>query len=299
MKKVITVFVAALLCACGSVPRRSAVGPPTLPLSMTIPEDRPAPLRITRVAHASVLLEYDGAALLNDPWFTETDEYPPSEQLGRGQDSLPPLTAVVSTMDHVDHFDVDALAESRGAAAPLIVPRGTRQAAKARAAGLADVRALGPGESVRVGPFQVTAMRARPEGDAADAFDFEIAWLIEAGEWRVLFVGHRMPPALAQLAGRVDVVVVPVNNLRLKPIFKQLSMAPDEAAEVARAAAARLTIPVHYMYRSTWSWETFLLSHDGTTEAFSEAARLRGVTPVVLVPGQPLTILGVAAPPPP
>ncbi len=281
-----------LVSGCSSVPRRAVVGPPSLGLTTTIAEPRRAPLRITRMAHASVLLELDGAALLTDPWFTETDEYPPGEQLGVGLDAMPPLTAIVSTMDHYDHFDVDALVGTRLANVPLLVPRGTQQAAKATARGLAEVRELGAGESVTVGPFKITAIRARPEGDAADAFDFETAWLIEASGWRVLCVGHRLAPALARFAGPVDVALVPINNLRLKPIFKQLSMGPEEAAEVARAVSARVTIPLHFMYRSTWAWETFLVSHDGTTMAFAEAARLRGVTPVVLVPGQPLTIRG-------
>jgi hypothetical protein len=62
-----------LLCSgCSSVPRKAMVGPPSLGFSTTIAEPRRAPLRITRVAHASVLLEFDGAALLTDPWFTET-----------------------------------------------------------------------------------------------------------------------------------------------------------------------------------------------------------------------------------
>jgi L-ascorbate metabolism protein UlaG (beta-lactamase superfamily) len=287
----------SLLGGCASVPRQALVGPPALPLALTIPGARPVPLRVTRIAHASVLLEFEGAALLTDPWFTETDEYPPSERLGRGADAMPPLTAVVSTMDHYDHFDVEGLKGSPVARAPLLVPRGTRQATQARAAGLKDVRELRPGESVTIGSFAVTAIRARPEGAAPDAFDFETSWLIEAGAWRVLVVGHRISPELAALVAPIDLVLVPVNNLRLKPLFKQLSMGPEEAAEVARAAGARVTIPTHFMYRSSWAWETFLLSHDGTTQAFSEAARLRGVTPVVLVAGQPLSISGsIAAP---
>jgi L-ascorbate metabolism protein UlaG (beta-lactamase superfamily) len=34
----------------------------------------PAKVTVTRVAHATVLVDFDGETVLTDPWFTETSQ---------------------------------------------------------------------------------------------------------------------------------------------------------------------------------------------------------------------------------
>jgi len=279
----------ALLAGCAGAPRPTPLGPRTAPLVVERTVAPRPPLRITRVVHASVLIECDGATLLTDPWFTQTAHYPPREALGVPPDSMSPLSAVVSTMNHYDHFDLDALAPGMVGQAPVVVPAGTRQAERARSRGFA-VRALSPGDSTRAGPFLITGVAARPTNATATAFDYEQAWRIDACGWRVLVVGHRLTEAQARAAGPVDIALLPVNALRIKPLFKRLSLSPPEAAAVAFAASAPLAVPMHYRYRSTWLWERLVVAHPGTAEAFAEAARARGVTSLVVTPGQTIEL---------
>src|SRR4051812_13047921 len=52
----------------------------------------PGRLAVTRIAHASVLIDFAGAVVLTDPWFTDTEEYRHGEPLGLSLEQLPRLT---------------------------------------------------------------------------------------------------------------------------------------------------------------------------------------------------------------
>jgi hypothetical protein len=58
---------------------------------------------ITRVAHACALLDFDGQALLTDPWFSEKPGYYRGEPLAWTPATLSRLSAVVASHDHYDH----------------------------------------------------------------------------------------------------------------------------------------------------------------------------------------------------
>src|SRR4051812_25930687 len=70
-----------------------------------VSDAKPAPgkLAVIRVAHASVLLDFDGEQVLTDPWFTDTEEYQHGEPLGYSLNELSKLTAVVASHEHYDH----------------------------------------------------------------------------------------------------------------------------------------------------------------------------------------------------
>lgn len=167
---------------------------------------------------------------------------------------------------------------------PLLVPFGTKQRDKAIQAGLSDVRTVERGKPTTIAEFKITAIQAR-KNTRPEAFDYETAWKVEAGDWKILIVGHRIEPDLLDSIGSIDIAILPVNKLRIKPMFKQLSMTPDEAAEVATKVKAPIAIPYHYMYESSWLWETFIVSHKGTAQEFAEAFRTNGGTPVQLNAG--------------
>lgn len=67
---------------------------------------------------------------------------------------------------------------------------------------------------------------------------------------------------------------------------------PAEAAEIAAVVRAKIAIPYHYMDKSNWTWETFLVSHSGTAQDLAEMVRSKRITPVQLVPGQQLQLSG-------
>jgi L-ascorbate metabolism protein UlaG (beta-lactamase superfamily) len=79
--------------------------------TLVTPSNRPAaPLAVTRIAHASVLLDFDGVRVLTDPWFTEKWHYHQGEPLGLRLEELPRLDLIVASHAHYDHFDIRALA---------------------------------------------------------------------------------------------------------------------------------------------------------------------------------------------
>src|SRR5437868_6644051 len=105
----------------------------------------PARLGITRIAHASVLLDFDGEQVLTDPWYTETEEYHHGEPPGLSLADLPRLSAVIVSHGHYDHFDIDAFAAYPDKAVPFFVAVGMGEAA--RKAGFTKVQELAPWQS--------------------------------------------------------------------------------------------------------------------------------------------------------
>lgn len=76
-------------------------------------------ITITRVTHSCVFLDFDGGRVLTDPWFSEKPGYRRGELLAFTPETLPaPLTAVVASHDHYDHFDVEAFAAYPDKAVP-------------------------------------------------------------------------------------------------------------------------------------------------------------------------------------
>lgn len=279
------------LASCGSALKLTEVGTKTLPLKVNVPAFHSKELKITRMVHASVLIEYNGQALLTDPWFTETKNYPPGEKLAAAAQDVSNVNLIISTMDHYDHFDLEGIKNTKLANVPVLVPFGTKQKSKAIQAGLSDVRTVEPGKTTTVGEFKITAIQAR-KNMKPEAFDYETAWNVQAGDWKILIVGHRIESDLLEGIGSIDIAILPVNKLRIKPMFKQLSMSPDEAADVAKKVKAQIAIPYHYMYESSWLWETLLVSHKGTAQEFAEEFRTNGGTPVQLNAGGILMVNG-------
>jgi L-ascorbate metabolism protein UlaG (beta-lactamase superfamily) len=254
------------------------------------------PLRITRVHHASVLIEAGSEHILTDPWFSTRRHYDAGEAVGLAADKLPPLTLITSGQDHYDHSDFDALAPHVRKEIPVIVPDGTKQAASLRALGFKDVSALKPWDSREVGAIRVTAVPARAGVSPRD-FDYEFAYVYSLHGRHVFFASHRVSPEVAaqvkQKFPRIDVALLAINDLRVRPkLMKQLSMSPDDAAGVARALEATVAIPLHYRYHGSWVQEALLLSHKGEPMAFTDALRriAPGTTLVALPPGQPLVL---------
>jgi L-ascorbate metabolism protein UlaG (beta-lactamase superfamily) len=253
------------------------------------------PLTITRWMHAMVSIEGGGERVLTDPWWSSRRHYDPGEALGVGAGALERVTLLTSGQDHYDHSDFEALSAAPRNV-PVLVPDGTTQAARAKAAGFGSVSAMRPWQTIEIGRMHITAVPAR-EGVKSTDFDYETAWLYEIAGKRVLFVGHRLAPdvaaELARRFGPVDVALLAVNDLRVRPqLGKQLSMSPKDAAEIVRATKARVAIPIHYRYHGSWIQEALLLSHTGTPEEFQDEVRKVSAETIVeiLAPGQPLVV---------
>jgi L-ascorbate metabolism protein UlaG (beta-lactamase superfamily) len=263
---------------------------------LTIALGQGQPVTITRVTHACVLIAWDGGALLTDPWFSQKPLYHHGESLPFDVAGLPDLTAVLSSMDHYDHFDVGAFSAYRDLSVPFVTIQGSGQANAARRAGFADVRDVAAGASVTIGAATLHAVAAN--GFAPDAFRYEQAYVIDIAGRAILFCPHFLKDdALKRIKarfGQVDLALLGINGLRIKPLLgRQMSMDPADAARVCAELQVPVCVPIHYAFNGGWFSSTFLLSHKGTPQQFSEAVRrLAPVTNVVtLSPGQPLWLV--------
>jgi len=263
-------------------------GPPPADLQAKLksaPGQVPGAFSVTRIAHASVLLDFGNATVLTDPWFSEKMHFHHGEPLAFSLERLPRLSAVVISHAHYDHFDIETFARYPDKAVPLFV--GPDMLDAARAAGFTNVRELRPWESATVGPLTITAAPAAHKVP-------EVTFVIQANGSTVYFgADTRLIPELEGLPRRfpsIQLALLPVNGLHA--MGEQIVMNAEQAAELAGQLHAEVAVPIHYRFRGSWFTDTFVLSYDGTPERFVSAikARTPSTAGIVLEPGQVLRL---------
>jgi len=214
-------------CAAVPLPRRSAYHPSDADLS------------VTRIVHASIILEMRGTRVVVDPWFDSGWVIRQQEPLGLTPDGLPSFAAVLVTHRHRDHFDPDAL-RRLAATVPEVIARPELHAQLA-GLGFGRVTDLGWWGQTRVGTIDVTAVPARhgvPEN----------GYVFSAGDVTAYVAGDtRYFDELVDVATvfpALDAAVLPVGGLRLVGFPRE--MGPTEAARAAAVLAARRLIPMGY-----------------------------------------------------
>ncbi len=245
-------------------------------------------LEVTRIVHSCVLVDFDGATVLTDPWFSERPTYHPGEPVALRPDQLPALTAVVISHGHYDHCDLAALAGYRDHRVPIVAKRGL--ADRIRAAGFPNVTELDPWQSCVIDGVTITAAPARHKVP-------EITLVLQA-DGRTVFFGADtlLIPELAQVAERyrrIDLALLPINGLRIRPLLnKQVVMDAREAAILTGILRPEHAVPIHYAFTGGPLGDRLLVKHDGRPEVFrTEAAERAPNTRVhVLPPGEPLAM---------
>jgi L-ascorbate metabolism protein UlaG (beta-lactamase superfamily) len=248
----------------------------------------PEPLTITRITHSCHLIQIGGLTVLTDPWFSEKTFYHPGEPIAVQPSQLPRLAAVLITHHHYDHCDLAAFAAYRDHDVPLIVAGPV--AARARAAGFTDVRALQPWQTAAVGDLTITAA---PGKHAV----YEVTFVIGGGDRSVYFAGDTMLiPELRTLPsrfGRFDAALLPVNGLQIRPqLNRQVVMNAEQAAELTAILRPTITIPHHYAFTGGWLGDRLITKGDRDPQHFVSAAqRLAAGSKVqILQPGEPLKL---------
>jgi L-ascorbate metabolism protein UlaG (beta-lactamase superfamily) len=224
-------------------------------------------MKLTWLGWAGAQLEADGATVVVDPLEDAGAVFAPLGERAAGT-PLPevvapsPGRAVAGLITHLhrDHADAGALAAALAPGAPVLGPPAgdgdeleelaLAQAEHELAAAGLERRRLAPWESFTAGPFTLTAL---PASDGVG--DPQVAWLVEAGEVRVLHLGdtiyHGYWWRMARRHGPFDVVLVPVNGAvvgfphRRPASPLPAALDPDQAAVAAEILGARLAIPIH------------------------------------------------------
>jgi L-ascorbate metabolism protein UlaG (beta-lactamase superfamily) len=218
--------------------------------------DRPpvatSQLVVTRIGHATVLLDFDGCRILTDPWFSERWGYYHGEPYGLTLDQLPHLDGVLVSHDHYDHFDLQSFRQYPDKGVPMLLKRGL--AAKARAAGFHNVRELDAWETTTLGPLTITAAPGK----------------------------HKVPEITFVLEG---LTLRPLLNRRVV-------MNAAEAAALCALLRPRVAVPIHYAFTGGPIQDRLVLKYTGTAEEFAREAAQRapGTQVRILAPGEPLTI---------
>jgi L-ascorbate metabolism protein UlaG (beta-lactamase superfamily) len=274
----------------------------SLPITIALPGgDEALDLTITRITHACVLLRWGDRAILTDPWFSQKPLYYHGESLPLEIADLPLLSAVLSSMNHYDHFDIATFSAYRDLSVPLVTIKGSRQATMAKGFGFNNVHELAGWASLTIGDVTLHAIPANRF--APNAFRYEQAYIIHASGRTILFCAHYLKEhALAEVKARfpkIDLALLGINGLRIKPLMgRQMSMDPIDAARLCAELRIPVCVPIHYAYNGGWFSSTFVLSHKGTPEQFSEATRRvsPGTTVITLPPGQPLRLRSAPSP---
>ena len=240
-------------------------------------------LRLTYVGHATVLIEVDGVRMLTDPILRE--RIGPLRRRGPTPSpaDLGPIDAALISHAHPDHFNLASLRAIPGDPV-VITPRGLGRRAERVAR---DVREVTVGDQVQIGDVRITAIAARHPRWPLERVVRPLGYLIE-GSSRVYFAGDTAPfPAMSNLAGRVDVALLPVG--RWGPPVGPERLTPRSAVDAARLVGARIAIPIHWgtlfvpgFERGRWGWGSI-----GAAAAFErEGATAPDIEVIVLQPGE-------------
>jgi L-ascorbate metabolism protein UlaG (beta-lactamase superfamily) len=249
-------------------------------------------LTITRIAHSTVLIDFDGHRVLTDPWFSEKFGYYHGEPYGITLDKLPRLDGVVVSHGHYDHYDMNAFRAYADKQVPMAVKRGIEK--KARDAGFSHIIDMDAWESTSFGPITVTAVPGKHGVP-------EITYMLQYDGFTVYFGGDTLLiPELSEIPsrfGKIDVALLALNGLRIRPQGnKQVVMNAREAAELCRIIQPHYAVPIHYTFTGGPIMNALVLKYAGkpqqVIQEFRQAAAERAPETAVsvLAPGEPLVV---------
>ena len=203
----------------------------------------PTHARITFLGHSTVLIEVDALRILTDPVLG-----PGLGPVRRQHDPVPPalfadLDAIFISHGHHDHLDLGSLRRVPGRPT-VVVPKGLGALTAKHAAG--PVEEVVAGERLVIDRVGLEIVPARhlgtrpPFGPTAAA----LGCVVE-GSSSVYFPGDTdLFPGMAELAGRLDVALLPVWGWG--PTIGTGHLDPERAAEAAGLLRPRLAIPIHW-----------------------------------------------------
>ena len=200
--------------------------------------------QLTFFGHSTVLIDLDGVRLLTDPVLGHLVPW----AIRRHARAVLPgelaeLSAVFISHGHLDHLDLSSLRTLPGQPT-VFVPVGLGRVVAAVARG--PVHEMRVGDQLRVGDLTLEAVRAE-HGRRRSLFTTaeDALGLLLTGSTRVYFAGDTdLFPAMSDLAGRVDVALLPVSGWG--PTLGPGHLDPVRAAEAAARIEPAIAIPIHW-----------------------------------------------------
>lgn len=250
-----------------------------------------ATVTLTRIAHSSVLLDFDGAVILTDPWFSEKPGYHHGELYGVSLDQLPPLTGVITSHGHYDHFDMQGFRPYPDKAVPMVVKREPGEMAKtARHVGFTNLIEMEAWETTMLGPVKVTALPAKHGVP-------EITYMLERDGLTVYFGGDTLfIPELRVIPAhfpQIDLALLAVNGLEIRPLGnKKVVMDAQDAAAFCALLQPRYAVPMHYTFTGGAVIDHLVLKYTGTADEFLQVMAMQAsqTSTRVLAPGEAFRI---------
>ena len=249
--------------------------------------------RLTFLGHSTVLVDLNGVRLLTDPLFGHLAAGAIRRQMPAVlPDILVGLSAVFISHGHFDHLDLASLRALPGQPA-LIVPVGLGRVVAKAAHGV--VHEMRPGDRLQLGDLTVEAVHAEHDRRRSlfTASEDTLGILI-AGSTSVYFAGDTdLFPGMRQLAGRVDVALLPVGGWG--PRLGRGHMNPSRAAEAVVRICPAIATPIHWGTLYPFGLRRLAgRQFERPGEAFREAvaARAARVDVRILQPGQSMPLGG-------
>lgn len=202
-----------------------------------------APLHVTYVGHATVLIEMNGVRILTDPVLRDRVGYIRRHSTAMRMPIEGNVDAVIISHMHHDHLDLPSL-RLLGRDVRLIVPYGSGGLLWRN--GFHNIEELRPGDwtavdSVAVGATYADHDGARhPFGPQADCLGF-----LMHGASTVYFAGDTdLFPEMNVLSSSLDVALLPVWGWG--PTLGNGHLTPQRAAESLELLQPRAAIPIHW-----------------------------------------------------
>ena len=249
--------------------------------------------RLTFLGHSTVLVDLDGVRVLTDPLLGHVAAGTIRRRVPAAlPDMLDGVTVVFISHGHLDHLDPASLRALSGEPT-LIVPVGLGRAVEKAARGVVhEVRA---GDRLHVGGLILEAVHAEHGRRRSLRTTAEGALgVLITGSMGVYFAGDTdLFPAMAGLAGRVDVALLPVSGWG--PTLGRGHLDPSRAAEAAVRIRPGIALPIHWGTLYPLGVRRLVSRHqEEPARAFREAvaARDTGVDVRILRPGESMPLAG-------
>ena len=216
-------------------------------------------LHVWWLGQSGFLVQWHDRRLLFDPYLSDslTRKYhgtdkPHVRMVRRVIDPklLRVIDVITSSHNHTDHLDAETLNALRGANPKMVIPEANRDFVATRIGCDPDWPiGLDHRGSIQVGEITFHAVASAHEGLDRDARGRHVylGYVVELGDWRLYHPGDCVPyPGLADWlrVNRIDLAFLPINGRDPRRGVPG-NFDGREAAELARDAGIRMTIPCH------------------------------------------------------